>query len=403
MSVSGKRVVAFCGAGLSVRDGYPAMSSFNGYLRSSGLLSNDELRAFDAIQAHCTDISALVGGSARNIEQLASLLELMRLSKPTLTFPGAGHYATPAAALALVRKAIALVYSPNHREMNSGVGPLLSNVLEHDNELTVITTNYDLNVEAAAAANEIAVRMTPTVVAACVHPKREQEPRLGSLYSGKLGHNRNLAGRQLTLLKLHGSVNWFNDGMDFRVDDRITGSEYNAQQEKFHRRRWDRGAESWCFPEHTVIIPPTVLKSAFFDAVQEQWQHAADALGQAQVLVFIGYSFPESDTFMRYFMATSLHRNVSIERIIVVDPAAYEIAERIHPLLAHPQHQGLWEVHAMPWERVHLTAALEGGWVPDASDHYVKEVKNRNQVKAVLRGEVVPEDRVVYQRGLRGR
>jgi hypothetical protein len=52
-------------------------------------------------------------------------------------------------------------------------------------------------------------------------------------------------------------------------------------------------------------------------------------LAAATHLVFIGYSFPESDAYMRYFLGASLAENVGIEAIHVIDPHADQIVQRL--------------------------------------------------------------------------
>ena len=44
----------------------------------------------------------------------------------------------------------------------------------------------------------------------------------------------------------------------------------------------------------------------------------------------IGYSFPDSDTHMRYFVSTALVGNVTLEKIDIIDPDAESIDKRLH-------------------------------------------------------------------------
>ena len=61
----------------------------------------------------------------------------------------------------------------------------------------------------------------------------------------------------------------------------------------------------------------------------EQWCQAAKVLAAATQLVFIGYSFPETDAYMRYFLGASLAENVALEAIHIIDPKADEIVNRL--------------------------------------------------------------------------
>ena len=53
------------------------------------------------------------------------------------------------------------------------------------------------------------------------------------------------------------------------------------------------------------------------------------ALAGATHLVFIGYSFPESDAYMRYFLGASLAENVALEAIHIIDPKTDAIVGRL--------------------------------------------------------------------------
>jgi len=62
---------------------------------------------------------------------------------------------------------------------------------------------------------------------------------------------------------------------------------------------------------------------------REIWNAAGKALEEAEKLVFIGFSFPESDTHIRYFLAANLFENVDLRPIVIVDPNADKIYTRL--------------------------------------------------------------------------
>ena len=76
-----------------------------------------------------------------------------------------------------------------------------------------------------------------------------------------------------------------------------------------------------------ILVAPTVFKHQADGPYAEHWREAAKALASATQLVFIGYSFPESDVYMRYFLGASLAENVVIEAIHIIDPHADAIAQ----------------------------------------------------------------------------
>jgi hypothetical protein len=59
------------------------------------------------------------------------------------------------------------------------------------------------------------------------------------------------------------------------------------------------------------------------------WQGAAQALKDAELIAFIGYSFPPSDTEMKYFLAGALAENAKLRKIMISDLYADSIVERL--------------------------------------------------------------------------
>lgn len=102
-----------------------------------------------------------------------------------------------------------------------------------------------------------------------------------------------------------------------------------------------RGCVTWASRASSVRSPTTpsarsrskriatVFKHQADGPYAEQWREAAKALASATQPVFIGYSFPESDAYMRYFLGASLAENVAIEAIHIIDPNADAIAQRL--------------------------------------------------------------------------
>src|SRR5258705_12165850 len=78
-------LVIFCGAGFSVCAGLPVMKEFATRLRDSDLLNEAERRVFDSIQHECDYLGAIIGSSSRNLEQLASILAVLQLTRPDFT------------------------------------------------------------------------------------------------------------------------------------------------------------------------------------------------------------------------------------------------------------------------------------------------------------------------------
>jgi hypothetical protein len=117
------------------------------------------------------------------------------------------------------------------------------------------------------------------------------------------------------LLKLHGSINW-------SLDDSTKAVSVADPTELI--------TDSSRFP---VIVPPTWNKGAAFDILDNVWSRAIGALSRATRIFIIGYSMPKSDTFFEHFLAAGLLSNDRLRSLIVVDPKADQIKERLGLLL----------------------------------------------------------------------
>jgi hypothetical protein len=111
--------------------------------------------------------------------------------------------------------------------------------------------------------------------------------------------------RPISILKLHGSINLAaqtRKGID--VSQLLA---YDSYQELRRDRLWP------------LLVPPTWRKSlhGYFSAV---WREAVSALRTATRIVILGYSAPETDQHFRYLMAAGLLENISLRKVLVVNP-----------------------------------------------------------------------------------
>jgi hypothetical protein len=102
---------------------------------------------------------------------------------------------------------------------------------------------------------------------------------------------------QVKLLKLHGSIN-------FTLE--------NSKQ-----KRATQAAEK------SYILPPVFSKNNS-RTIQPVWKEALISLRKAKNIVFIGYSLPQTDIYMQYFLKSSFGPNNSLNKIFVFDPALYK-------------------------------------------------------------------------------
>lgn len=65
------------------------------------------------------------------------------------------------------------------------------------------------------------------------------------------------------------------------------------------------------------IVPPTWNKNVN-PAIQQDWSLAYSLLTEATHVVFLGYSLPQTDNYIKYLLATSLNRNERLKRVSVI-------------------------------------------------------------------------------------
>ncbi|MHB1915520.1 MAG: hypothetical protein ACYCPX_06285 [Acidiferrobacteraceae bacterium] len=69
-----------------------------------------------------------------------------------------------------------------------------------------------------------------------------------------------------------------------------------------------------------VIVPPTWNKYEYQSAIVKVWAQAARELCEAEHIVVIGYSLPESDLFFRYLFALGSVGEKPLKTFYVMDP-----------------------------------------------------------------------------------
>jgi len=87
-------------------------------------------------------------------------------------------------------------------------------------------------------------------------------------------------------------------------------------------------------PKDPVVVPPTWNKTDGHNALKAVWSQAAIELGQAENIICIGYSLPESDQFFRYLFALGTVGEGHIRRFWVFDPdPTHAVEERYRRLI----------------------------------------------------------------------
>jgi hypothetical protein len=149
--------------------------------------------------------------------------------------------------------------------------------------------------------------------------------------------------REISLLKLHGSLNWgrcsgckklvawdlskYLASHPWLPYDVTTGR--LAMSAHFHH--FQHCSQSR-FEDAPYVVPPTWNKSQYHAELETVWKSAAAELASAANIVVCGYSLPESDQFFRYLYALGTVGDLRLKNIWVFDPDV-AVKERFNKLL----------------------------------------------------------------------
>jgi hypothetical protein len=71
--------------------------------------------------------------------------------------------------------------------------------------------------------------------------------------------------------------------------------------------------------KNDIIIPPTWNKTNNPE-IKSIWQLAFNLLSNANKIVFIGYSLPQTDAYLKYLLINAINKNENLKRIEVINP-----------------------------------------------------------------------------------
>ena len=171
----------------------------------------------------------------------------------------------------------------------------------HENQASVLTLNYDTMVERAVRTIELE------------RPERTEGLFCPDLYPVALTSAVQRTGGftggppipSLRLFKLHGSTNWFYSGSPSLGGETI----YYSMVSEW-RREDEQEAQAYCDAvkdKVPLIVPPLMEKTPFFrhETIRTLWRLAGQALQSASRVFCLGYSLPQTDVTMRFFLTTS--------------------------------------------------------------------------------------------------
>lgn len=126
---------------------------------------------------------------------------------------------------------------------------------------------------------------------------------------------------RITLLKAHGSIDWFRTEDLYQVPKR----EHEPLDQTIGRisvlRWWDY---TEVIPRRSreiapYIIPPTQLKSFQDEEMRKIWRNISDVLMKAERIYIFGYSLPEADPQAQIILRSAIARNLKQKNATVDD------------------------------------------------------------------------------------
>jgi len=320
------RVVLFLGAGFSKNAGFPLMREFSMFSQDLAGYEEHILCLHNCI-SYAQRTRAYIHGDIYNVEYLMSVLSLAAITNPDLEFTVENKKIRVSDALDILKELVWRVYSriedvANLRKSYELFVASLTHFTKRPNNcIDIITTNYDLLPEMIMYAIKKNATM-PVEFERMPLPEGCKAPPNCAIVGGSGGYQIYREGESKNLHKLHGSVNWFlKKGSNFQklyCWDEIFPL-IGRHNDLFHMPFCVCNRAEIPKDYLPVIVPPSMIKEYNVPVILKAWQGASEAIAKANKIIFIGYSFPPSDTIMKFFLGTSLTNNQSGCRITVID------------------------------------------------------------------------------------
>lgn len=173
---------------------------------------------------------------------------------------------------------------------------------------TIITFNYDTLLE--ESLEEISVPYNLGILDTDISIEHN---------SSNLICKKSLTG--LSILKLHGSMNWALSYQPHEDFQNRGSSDKTYPHIRIYNTATDLFRDDAHLYDQLILEPPTWNKGASGPILQLLWNKSIDALRTATRIFIVGYSIPETDMHFKYLMASGLSDNISLEEIIIANPA----------------------------------------------------------------------------------
>ena len=284
-----KNTVYFIGAGFSRFAGLPLMNDF--YFKSKDLfpkLKNESIKkAFLSVFSYFDDYSKvknIMNADFYNIEELLSIIEMDSFLKNKRAI-----YKNYLIYLEEVIKH----YTPKFEDEDDEVFDIYSQFLEYvfnisrtsrdnrykifnENGSSIISLNYDLILE--LTLEEM------------------------NLYNRSKGYGLN-----------NFSFNYGISNNYLEENYRSINSEFTLNYAKIH------GSINFQLNRSPIIIPPTWNKTSSKE-MKGVWQFAHQLLAQTENIVFIGYSLPTTDLYVKYLLINGIKDSFNLKQVKVICP-----------------------------------------------------------------------------------
>ncbi len=346
MSDSKRDIVLFLGAGFSYEAGLPTMANFGDESREelknlqdldrnirSVLVNAGE--AFERFQKFCMRAGNVVSVNTDNMEELFCIAEAIHQAKvQTIDLEGVSYSVDE--LLNQIRLWLWKIYhqcpplndKPKRPIERKGYEDLVAVLRDNSlsSRLTVLTTNYDLLLEYFFWEGKIH----------CAYPfDGVKAESLSVLGKDKFDSYVSCGcdSKQVLLCKLHGSINFFQKSNWFGVANEVAGHGQNVGKStcpSSPRPSIFMVDALWGLQQQfgkgitPAIIPPTYAKLQGDEWLRMTWASAFDAIENAKLILFIGYSMPETDGFMKAMVRGAMakrKKDIPPPRIVVVDPS----------------------------------------------------------------------------------
>jgi hypothetical protein len=334
--------VLLLGAGFSAPGGFPVMTQFMRgarrryqQLKNTGSFLVEHYRNMFTFQLQCLRKSGwCFQRDWENIEELYTQADLRRLAD--ITDKGDPTKLCDSIAWSIwdtYRRAGSAYRSSGYAGIPDLQAALIA-ISGNGYSPIVITTNYDLLVEMAT------LQANGTSGWKYYYPGFTQPSH--DTMECVISTQKNDAapsGKYLPVIKLHGSANWFEFPLrDTWVASKRVGDEYRRPDiihnpdldiDQF-RKELIAAANQWVSggellnplldgPFRPAIIPPMLGKMSVSYVIARQWRAAIEALGSAREIWIIGYSFPETDSFMPRLLSEGIQDNDDLDSLMIVN------------------------------------------------------------------------------------